>query len=188
MISFHSVFEEMIDDMNYNIINKRRKEQSTNGSDIEELNESISKLRRLITSANEEREFSERLLYVFQQENNALNIEYERVKTVNFHNNIEIAFLQKRNRNTQEEIDKLNREIRQMDYGRFSIIKKNGNNSEMKKKSIEIETLISQKKILATSIVLMNKKIIEITAKIGFHMKKSEMIFENFNNAIQQGK
>lgn len=175
--------------MNYNIINKRRKEFSDNENEIEQLQNSISKLNQLIASGNEEKEETERQLYLLQQESNAMKIKLEEIKAVNFHNNIERVFLQKRNGNTQQEIERLKQEMRQLSYARFGVVKDNGDyNSESKKKAIEIEALISQKKVLATSIVLMNKKIIDIKKKIGMHMQKGEFVLDLINNTLQQGK
>lgn len=184
-----ATFENMIDDITNNVIDKRRENLNEVGFEYQRLVSSIEDLEKKIGIKTIEYEEVEQSILNFNAENAKLQMELENYKTQNFHNKIEIVFLKKKIQEKEEQINKLNKEARDANYTQYKIMvdsikEKKG----MKCDSKKIDELINEKKNLSTAIVILNKKINMLKKDIATHAYKGELFIDEFGKLVEREK
>lgn len=199
--SFHSIskqysipsnvgtFENMLDDITNNVIDKRRENLNEVGFEYQKLVQSIEELERGIKAAKEENEIVEQSILTYQNDNSKIMMEIERYKAENFHNKIEIVFLKKKIQEKEDQINALNKEARDFNYNQYKIMTDSLRHQKgMKNDSGKIDELINEKKNLSTAIVILNKKINVLKKNIATHVYKGELFIDEFGKLVEREK
>ena len=184
-----ATFENMLDDMTNNVIDKRRENLKDVGFEYQRLIASIEELEQKLRIKHEEFEQVEQSILNLNAENAKLNMELERYKTQNFHNKIEIVFLKKKIQEKEEQINKISKEARDANYAQYKIMVDSiKEKKSMKCDSKKIDELINEKKNLSTAIVILNKKINVLKKDIATHAYKGELFIDEFGKLVEREK
>ena len=158
--SNQNMIDSMIDDIRYNVIEKRQKERNEIILNINKLEENIKILTENLNIMKNEQFNINLNIKELEKENNQLLNEYERFKEENFYINIEKVFLKKKINDKKMEINNIKSNIRSNHYKTFKDMAEslvNKNHTKINKNNID--QLIEEKKCLKTAILIMNKKI-----------------------------
>ena len=187
--SNQNMIDTMIDDIRFNVIEKRQKEKNDLILNINKLEENIQILTENLNIMKNEQLNINLNIKEIEKENNQLLNEYERYKQENFYINIEKVFLKKKINDKKMEINDIKSNIRSNHYKTFkdmadSLVNKN--HTRINKNNID--QLIEEKKCLKTAIIIMNKKINNIKKDLAMKVFKDEVFIEDFGRLINDEK
>lgn len=181
--------EGMIEDMNENIYCRMEKNQTGANKLMENLNNSIEDLKNKISQAEEEKEKTERNISLLEKQNEELGMKYERLKSENFHNQIELEYTRKKIADLKEELDNMNKEARSNQYEQFKMTGfKNQFGMGLKADAGRINQLIEEKKCLCTSILIVNKKLNKLKKEVAMYCLKGEYTLDRFGKLVDKTK
>ena len=182
-------FENMVDDMRNYVIDIRRRNFEDGNIIVQKLIENINYLNEKIILCKKENEITLESIKDINQQNDEIKMEINRIKSENFHNNIEIIFLKKKIEEKEQEINDIQKNNRDIHYDSFKNMA-----SSLKSKNItkidkqEIDKLIEEKKCLNTAIILMNKKINNLKKELAKYIYKGELYMNEFGKLIERQK
>ena len=187
--SNQNTIDSMIDDMRFNVIEKREKEKTNLILILNKLEENIKNLtENLNIMKNEENNINVNLKEI-EKENKKLLNEYERIKEENFYINIEKVYLEKKIKDKKMELNDVKFNLRNNHYKTFKNIANNLvdiNHTKLNKNNID--QLIEEKKCLKTAILILNKKINNLKKDLAMKIFKGEVFIEDFNRLINNEK
>ena len=182
-------FENMVDDLRNYVIDIRRRNFEDGNLIVQKLIENINYLNEKIILCKKEYEITLESIKDITQQNDEIKMEINRIKSENFHNNIEIIFLKKKIEEKEQEINDIQKNNRDIHYDSFKNMA-----SSLKSKNItkidkqEIDKLIEEKKCLNTAIILMNKKINNLKKELAKYIYKGELYMNEFGKLIERQK
>ena len=181
--------DSMIDDMRFNVIEKREKEKTNLILILNKLEENIKNLTENLNIMKNEENIINVNLEEIEKENKKLLNEYERIKEENFYINIEKVYLEKKIKDKKMELNDIKFNIRNNHYKTFKNIANNLvdiNHTKLNKNNID--QLIEEKKCLKTAILILNKKINNLKKDLAMKIFKGEVFIEDFNRLINNEK
>jgi len=187
--SNQNTIDSMIDDMRFNVIEKREKEKTNLILILNKLEENIKNLTENLNIMKNEENIINVNLKEIEKENKKLLNEYERIKEENFYINIEKVYLEKKIKDKKMELNDVKFNLRNNHYKTFKNIANNLvdiNHTKLNKNNID--QLIEEKKCLKTAILILNKKINNLKKDLAMKIFKGEVFIEDFNRLINNEK